>query len=254
MNIIVTSGGTKEHIDNIRSITNKSTGELGKTISNRLADKGAKIYYVYSGHTPPSGKNIYPIMIETVTNLEKEVTKLLNEKQIHFFIHAMAVSDFKFEGVIYTEQIIKKLANKLAEKRLTEKEVYKILKSEFVVDNPEKIPSNLGDIALSLSQNIKIISLIKKLSPLTVLVGFKLLSNVSEEELFKAGYELLKKNDCAYVVANNLENITLDSHKAMIINTLGEYKTFNTKEEIAEGICNVLAISNIAISSRGRDS
>ena len=49
MKIIVTAGGTSEPIDEIRAITNKSTGSLGSKIAAEFAtrDEVERIYYVH---------------------------------------------------------------------------------------------------------------------------------------------------------------------------------------------------------------
>ena len=48
MKIIITAGGTSERIDDVRTITNSSTGRLGLAIGNTFAEKYAdrieKIY------------------------------------------------------------------------------------------------------------------------------------------------------------------------------------------------------------------
>ena len=50
--VIITAGGTSEKIDNVRKITNSSSGKLGCTIANKLLElneeKIDKIYYVCS--------------------------------------------------------------------------------------------------------------------------------------------------------------------------------------------------------------
>ena len=40
MNTLITSGGTSEKIDRVRSITNHSTGQLGKIIAETFLNKG----------------------------------------------------------------------------------------------------------------------------------------------------------------------------------------------------------------------
>ena len=82
----------------------------------------------------------------------------------------------------------------------------------------------------------KVISRIKKLSPETNLIGFKLLEGVSEEELFDVASKLLKKNDANYIVANLLDRIGNGKHFAMIINKDGILTKCHTKQEIAENI------------------
>ena len=48
--IIITAGGTSEKIDNVRKITNSSTGKLGMTIANYLLKENNDllIYYICS--------------------------------------------------------------------------------------------------------------------------------------------------------------------------------------------------------------
>ena len=43
MNILITSGGTSEKIDQVRSITNHSTGQLGKMIAEHCLASGAYV-------------------------------------------------------------------------------------------------------------------------------------------------------------------------------------------------------------------
>ncbi|MCW3743629.1 hypothetical protein K6Y81_51135, partial [Burkholderia cenocepacia] len=43
MKILVTSGGTSEAIDSVRSITNHSTGHLGKIITETLLSAGHEV-------------------------------------------------------------------------------------------------------------------------------------------------------------------------------------------------------------------
>ena len=48
MKIIITAGGTSEKIDNVRKITNSSSGKLGLCIANELIrSKGKEIETLY---------------------------------------------------------------------------------------------------------------------------------------------------------------------------------------------------------------
>ncbi|MBQ4596767.1 MAG: phosphopantothenate--cysteine ligase, partial [Firmicutes bacterium] len=77
---------------------------------------------------------------------------------------------------------------------------------------------------------------IKKWAPDTKLVGFKLLSNVPHEELIDVGYHLLEKNDCDFVMANDLSEIGKDYHRGYLIHKDKTYDTMETNEEIADMI------------------
>ena len=78
--------------------------------------------------------------------------------------------------------------------------------------------------------------MIKKKSPETALVGFKLLSGVPHEELISVGKRLMQKNDCDFVLANDLQEIGLDFHRGYLIHKDGTYDIMENNEEIARMI------------------
>ena len=86
----------------------------------------------------------------------------------------------------------------------------------------------------------KVISRIKAISPNTMLIGFKLLEGVSEEELFNVANRLLKKNNADYIIANLLDRIGGGKHFAMVLNNDGIVTKCNTKKEIATTIARLV--------------
>ena len=81
MKIIITSGGTSERIDNVRKITNSSSGKLGCVIANKFMDlygeKIEKIYYICSKNSfKPSHEKIEIIEIFDTHDLETVVKNL----------------------------------------------------------------------------------------------------------------------------------------------------------------------------------
>ena len=84
INVVITSGGTSERIDNVRKITNSSSGKLGSVISdklNELLNDEHKIFYVCSKKAikPSDLNNVEIIEIEDTSDLVRETTRLLNE-------------------------------------------------------------------------------------------------------------------------------------------------------------------------------
>ena len=76
----------------------------------------------------------------------------------------------------------------------------------------------------------------KKLSPETILVGFKLLNNVDLNTLFNVAEALMNNNNCDFVLANDAVNIKSDIHKGFLLRKDGRKSEFSTKHEIAKGI------------------
>jgi phosphopantothenate-cysteine ligase len=67
-------------------------------------------------------------------------------------------------------------------------------------------------------------------------VGFKLLDHVSHETLIDAAFNLLEKNRCAFVVANDARDIHDDTHIACLIDRNRRIQRFGNKGEIAGGV------------------
>lgn len=226
--IIITAGGTSEKIDNVRKITNSSSGKLGMTIANHLlAEKDdIKIYYVCSKNSfKPSNNKVQIIEIDNTIDLKKVIENLLINNNIDYFIHSMAVSDYMTDYVTnlnkIKESIIK--ANNLDEAF-----------SHIKVISANKISSYEDNLVIVLKPTPKIISIIKDISPSTYLVGFKLLDGVSKEELIDAAKKLRNKNRCDLVVANDLSNIRNGKHIAYIIDNEENIEESHSKNDIAK--------------------
>lgn len=232
--IIVTAGGTSEHIDRVRKITNSSTGKLGLTITNELLEKSENIdiiYYICSKNSlKPNNEKVKVIEIDGTMELKETVEKLLKTEKIDYFIHAMAVSDYMVKNVTN--------ANLLAQniKEHSEQDVETAIKNNEKKIGGNKISSNEENLIIMLKPTPKIISKIKEISPQTFLVGFKLLDDVDSTELIRVANQLKNKNHCDLVVANDLSNIRKGEHKAFIINKTNEITIANGKEDIAKKI------------------
>jgi phosphopantothenoylcysteine synthetase/decarboxylase len=88
----------------------------------------------------------------------------------------------------------------------------------------------------------KVISEVREQWNSAVLVGFKLEVGTTDRELEERGAEFLKKAKCDVVVANDLERIEGDRHRACIIYRNGEMKRWEeSKGAIATALVEVLA-------------
>lgn len=226
MNIVITSGGTSERIDMVRKITNSSSGRLGSIIADKFKDDN--IYYICAKNSiKPKNKNIKIIEIEGTKDLMTVVKDILTSKKIDVFIHSMAVSDYMVDYVT---------TSKLLNNNYNKTNLEKYLKNNKVKLTDKKISSYEEDLIIRLIKTPKIIHMIKELSEKTLLIGFKLLDDVSKEELIDVAINLKDKNRCDYVVANDLKEINATKHKAYIINSKNNIIEVNTKQEIAEAL------------------
>lgn len=226
--IIITAGGTSEKIDNVRKITNSSSGKLGMTIANQLLKENEEvtIYYVCSKNSlRPSDNRIKVIEIEGTIDLKNTIENLLVKEKIDYFIHSMAVSDYMTDYVTTIEKI-----KDSVKKSNTIEEAF----SKIEVIGGSKISSYEDNLVVVLKPTPKIISIIKNISPSTYLVGFKLLDGVPKEELMEVAKKLKAKNRCDLVVANDLSSIRSGEHIAYIINNKDEIQEAHGKNDIAK--------------------
>ena len=226
--IIITAGGTSEKIDNVRKITNSSSGKLGMTIANHLLqeNKNILIYYICSKNSlRPFDNRIKIIEIDGTIDLKNKVEKLLVNEHIDYFIHSMAVSDYMTDYVTTIEKIKESIR-----KSDNIDEAF----SNIEIVGGSKISSYESNLVIMLKPTPKIISIIKTLSPSTYLVGFKLLDGVSKEELIDVAKKLRDKNRCDLVVANDLSTIRNGEHIAYIIDKDDVIEESHGKNDIAK--------------------
>jgi phosphopantothenoylcysteine decarboxylase/phosphopantothenate--cysteine ligase len=91
---IVTAGPTREYIDSMRFITNKSSGKMGYFIAEQLNERGAEVLLV-SGSKILNSSKINTIFTESAERMEEEVLK--NFPHFDCLIMAAAVADFKIK-------------------------------------------------------------------------------------------------------------------------------------------------------------
>ena len=202
MKVIITSGGTSEAIDSVRAITNHSTGNLGKTLAEYCLEKGDQVTLVTTSRAvkPESHPNLEMKLIESVADLESCLEEIVPEH--HAIIHAMAVSDYR--PVYMTD---------LAELSKTDN-IGDLLTKR---NQENKISSQAETQVLFLQKTPKIISKIKSWNPSIVLVGFKLLVDVSPDRLIGIARESLVKNQANMIVANDLLEVTPAGHRAWLV-------------------------------------
>jgi phosphopantothenoylcysteine decarboxylase/phosphopantothenate--cysteine ligase len=90
--ILVTAGPTREPIDPVRYISNRSSGKMGYAIAEAARRRGAKVTLVSgpTAITPPGGVALTPVT--TAAEMHKAVMDALPSQQI--VIKAAAVADF----------------------------------------------------------------------------------------------------------------------------------------------------------------
>ena len=106
LKILITAGATIEEIDEVRFISNKSSGKMGKALAEQCFRRGAEATLLTSKKFDLNPK-IKQINFTSTEDLEKEIKK---HKNLDAVFHSAAVSDFKikkFKGKIKSGKKIK---------------------------------------------------------------------------------------------------------------------------------------------------
>ncbi|MBC7754945.1 MAG: bifunctional phosphopantothenoylcysteine decarboxylase/phosphopantothenate--cysteine ligase CoaBC [Moraxellaceae bacterium] len=176
MKVLITSGGTQEPIDDVRVITNKSTGKTASIIADQFSNAGFDVTYLCAETAVRPVLNATIFTFVTYKDLDQKLNSLL-PNGYDFIIHTAAVSDYS-------------------------------------VAQPAsgKIDSSKDTIEIKLIKNPKLINKIKKLSPKSQLVGFKLTSQATSSTIEAKINDLFENAQCDYVVQNDWIQVHSSQH------------------------------------------
>ncbi|MGZ7208487.1 MAG: bifunctional phosphopantothenoylcysteine decarboxylase/phosphopantothenate--cysteine ligase CoaBC [Methanobacterium sp.] len=165
--VLVSAGATFEKIDEVRGITNKSSGKMGIEIAKEAFIRGAEVTLI-KGKMNTSIPNVFNVL-EVESTYEMRNAVLEQVKNHDIFISAAAVSDF-----------IPK------------------------IESEENKISSEKDITLKLEKAPKIIGEVKKINLEIFLVGFKAEYDIPREDLIKSASKRIEEYNIDLMVANDV--------------------------------------------------
>ena len=152
MNCIVTAGPTYEPLDEVRRLTNFSTGRLGTELANYLTARGHKVVLLIGETAVYAGeRKAQRVEVFTTTTDLREKFKALSAKKVDGIFHAAAVSDFMFGRVFEPGE-----SGKLSQ-----------------IKDAKKISTWQGKLLVELLPTPKILSELRGWYPKTKIVGWK---------------------------------------------------------------------------------
>ncbi|MFX1285543.1 MAG: bifunctional phosphopantothenoylcysteine decarboxylase/phosphopantothenate--cysteine ligase CoaBC [Promethearchaeota archaeon] len=165
---LITGGATREYLDDVRFLSNPSTGLSAYQVANALKDHGAEIVLILGeGHNLNLERVSFPVkIVRSTQDMYDEVQRELSNLDYHGLIAVAAVSDYKPQY------------------------------------QTGKIPSKQTNLTLKLVPTVKIIEKIRESYPNIYLVAYKAEVGITEEELLKRGRTLLEKHKLNMVCAN----------------------------------------------------
>ncbi len=210
--ILITSGGCLEKWDQVRGHTNLAKGTIGRMLAEEAMTKGAHVIYLHGyfaekPHTTNDQLELHPF--EGIVDLQDKMKSIITHEKIDAVIMAAAGSDW--------------IVNKICDQ------------DGNILDKNGKISSDIAPI-IHFQKAPKILKQIKQWDPETVLVGFKLESDVNEVELIQRASERMRQAKANLMVANSPHSLYSNAAIHHVIGEDGNVCICEGKDETAKEI------------------
>lgn len=97
LHVLVTAGGTREPIDPVRFVGNRSSGKMGHAVAEAAANRGAAVTLITTSSRPVTASGIDVVAVETAAELADAV--LVRFPEVDVVVMAAAVADFRPKSV-----------------------------------------------------------------------------------------------------------------------------------------------------------
>lgn len=248
--VLITGGPSNEYIDEVMKITNMSSGKIAIQMAKLFANDGYEVTIILTKYIKLDfvHPNIEVVRFETTDELANAIYNASRKHEYDIVIHSAAVADYKPAYSFRMEDMAKEIANKLMKYQhlntMTTESIANIIFD--IMENPDckvndntKISSCEPNLTVKLGLTQKIIVSLRNWFPNAYICGFKLLENVSEEELIEAARHQIKKCNTDLVFANDLAKLRSGDPARLVVNRKGYC---DVKVDGAEGIYNLLRI------------
>jgi phosphopantothenoylcysteine decarboxylase/phosphopantothenate--cysteine ligase len=192
--VLIIGGATAQPVDDIRILTNRSSGKTAIAYALAAYEQGAEVELWYGHATEPIPSYLLSKRFETIEELEKLITK--NIRNYDVIIVCAAIADYtpiRYNG---------------------------------------KIPSGKPTLHIKLQPTSKILEKIKTLTPKSYLIAHKL--EEKKSTLKKAAMSLQKKYNLAMVVANTTAACEKEENDILLLTKKGKsFQRKGNKQELA---------------------
>ena len=180
MRCLVTAGPTYERLDDVRRLTNFSTGRLGVELAGQLTARGHEVVLLVGEQaTWPGERRARDVQVFTTTQDLLERLSRLGGSDVGAVFHAAAVSDFMFGRVLE-----------------------RTAAGELQALKEGKVSTRQGTLLAELVPTPKLISHLRELFPKARLVGWKFEVDGDREAVLAKAHLQLAENRTDACVAN----------------------------------------------------
>lgn len=228
MKVLLTSGGTKVRLDEVRNIGNMSNGTFGDHICRALLAVGQNVQFLYAkGSKAPH---------EFRADLRNVPEKMVNIKRLIERMEFIDQHSDQYEPVEYYD--FQAYHDNLVTLLKSQPDVVILAAavSDFtpVTQASGKISSYTETMSIQFVQTPKLIKLVKTICPNCFLVGFKLLVGSTDLELEAAMSHQIERSGCDMVVGNDIRDIRGNNHKLTLMYKGGSpVRNVNTVQHVS---------------------
>ncbi|WP_068400907.1 bifunctional phosphopantothenoylcysteine decarboxylase/phosphopantothenate--cysteine ligase CoaBC [Kribbia dieselivorans] len=174
--VIVTSGGTREPLDPVRFLGNRSSGKQGHAIADVAARRGAQVTLLSANSAEPVPAGVTCIRVGSALELQEAVTSRAHEADV--IVMAAAVADFRPKH--YVDAKIKKTHDPADPDAAPTVEL---------VRNPDILAGLVAD---------------RGHAPSPIIVGFAAETGDANKSVLEHGREKLARKGCDVLVVNEV--------------------------------------------------
>ena len=231
MNVVVTGGATIAPIDDVRLLTNVSSGRFAAAITEACLDKEARVWHIHARSAE------LPLVRFARFDLDSHAPAFELER-------LMKLRD-RWQNCRDRLELIALEAGNVGDYSATLKRVLESRPIDVVIlpmavadYEPEafsgKISSDRESLVVHCRRTPKVIRLVREWAPSVYLVGFKLLSHVPVEELIRRAESACLANSADLTVANDLESLRAGRHTVHLVRPGRPYETLGPGPDLAE--------------------
>lgn len=226
MRVLITAGGTRAYIDEVRWLGNVSSGRFGAELALCALDRGAEVVLFHSERA------VSPVeyKIDVRGDLDAQ-WRTVQDAARRFAPHRTRYREEKFLSLPSYEQKLETLLRN---------EPFDVIFLAAAVSDyapsptKGKIPSDRESLSLELHRVAKTINRVKDFAPDIYQVGFKLLVGATQEELIHAAERSASANRSDCIVANDLELLRENRHTIHLVRPGRPTETYRRHENPAE--------------------
>ncbi|MBX3091444.1 MAG: bifunctional phosphopantothenoylcysteine decarboxylase/phosphopantothenate--cysteine ligase CoaBC [Cryobacterium sp.] len=208
---VITAGGTREPIDPVRFIGNRSSGRQGVALATVASERGATVTLIGANIDIPVPDSIATIMVTSSSELADATFEAAASADV--VIMAAAVADYRTEAIAES-----KLKKEIEGDELT----LRLVKTEDILA-----------------------TLVSRRRRNQTIVGFAAETEPNDDRLLELGRAKIERKDCDFLVVNRVgwqEGFGGDDNSVTVLNRAGDIvmKASGTKLSVASHILDLL--------------